>query len=86
MAGFRRRQMGALGCLGIEAEAKKLSGEIVAGRAGERRLREPGAALAHHQDVPVANEIGGDKTVDLQGRDVARTAGQIYNRIGPFLR
>ena len=41
VAGFRRRQMGALGCLGIEAQAKKLSGEVVGGRAGERRLREP---------------------------------------------
>ena len=29
VAGFRRGQMGALGCLGIEAEAEKLSGEVV---------------------------------------------------------
>ena len=31
MARFRRRQMGALGCRGIETEAEKRSGEIVAG-------------------------------------------------------
>ena len=67
MAGFRRGQMGALGCLGIEAEAEKLSGEVVAGRAGKRRLREHGAALAHHHDVAVADEIGSDEPVDLQG-------------------
>ena len=78
--------MGALGCLGIEAEAEKLSGEVVDSRAGERRLREHGAALAHHQDVPVADEIGSDEPVDLQGRDVARPAGQIDNGIGPLLR
>ena len=86
MAGFGRGQIGALRCLGIEAEAEKLSGEVVAGRAGERRLREPGAALAHHQDVPVANEIGSDEPVDLQGSDVARPAGQIDDRIGPLLQ
>ena len=33
MAGFRRCQMGALGRLRIEAKAKKLSGEVVLGRA-----------------------------------------------------
>ena len=86
MAGFRRRQMGALGRLGIEAKAEKLSGEVVVGRAGKRRLREHGAALAHHQDVPVADEVGGDEPVDLQGGDVARPAGQIDNGIGPLLR
>jgi len=58
MAGFRRRQMGALGCLGIEAHAEKLSEEVVEGRAGKRRLREHRATLAHHQDVPVADEVG----------------------------
>ena len=74
------------GCLGIEAEAEKLSGEVVDGRAGKRRLREHGAALAHHQDVPVADEIGSDEPVDLQGGDVARPAGQIDNGIGSLLR
>ena len=86
VAGLRRGQMGALGRLGIEAEAKKLSGEVVDGRAGKRRLREHGAALAHHHDVPVADEIGSDEPVDLQGGDVARPAGQIDNGIGPLLR
>ena len=86
MAGLRRRQMGALRCLGIEAEAEKLSGEVVGGRAGQRRLREHGAALAHHIDVPVADEIGSDEPVDLQGGNVARAAGEIDNGIGPLLR
>ena len=40
VAGFRRRQMGALGCFGIEAHAEKHSEEVVEGRAGKRRLRE----------------------------------------------
>ena len=53
-------------------------------RAGKRRLREQGAALAHHQDVPVADEIGSDEPVDLQGGDVARPASQIDNGIGRF--
>ena len=86
MAGFRRGQMGALGCLGIEAHAEKLSGEVVVGRAGQRRFREHGAALAHHIDVAVADEVGGDEPVDLQGGDVARPAGQIDNGIGSLLR
>ena len=86
VAGFGRGQMGALGCLGIEAEAEKLSGEVVAGRAGQRRFREHGAALADHIDVAVADEVGGDKPVDLQRGDVARPAGQIDNRVGPLLR
>ena len=86
MAGFRRRQMCALGCLGIEAEAEKLSRKVVDGRAGKRRLREPGAALAHHQDVPVADEIGSDEPVDVQGGDVARPPSQIDNGIGPLFR
>ena len=61
--------MGALGCHGIEAKAEKLPVELVDGRAGKRRLREHGAALAHHQYVPVADEISSDKPVDVQGRD-----------------
>jgi hypothetical protein len=78
--------MGALGCLRIEAEAEKLSGEVIGGRAGKRRLREHGAALAHHQDVPVADEIGSDEPVGLQGSNVARPAGEIDDGIGPLLR
>jgi len=34
----------------------------------------------------VADEIGSDEPVDLQGGDVARPAGQIDNGIGPLLR
>ena len=67
--------MGALGCLGIKAESEKLSVEVVDSRAGKRRLREHGAALAHDHDVPVADEIGSDEPVDLQGGNVARPAG-----------
>jgi len=86
VANFRCRQMGALGCLGIKAESEKLSVEVVDSRAGKRRLREHGAALAHDHDVPVADEIGSDEPVDLQGCYVARPAGQIDNGIGPLLR
>jgi hypothetical protein len=43
----------------------------------QRPAQFRGAALAHHPDVPVADEIGGDKLVD---------AGQIDNRIGSLLR
>ena len=86
VAGFGRGQMGALGCLGIEADAEKLSGEVVVGRAGQRRFREHGAALAHHIDVAVTDEAGGDEPIDLQRGDVARPAGQIDNGIGPLLR
>jgi hypothetical protein len=57
--------MGALGCLGVEAEAEKLSGEVVDGRASQRGLGEHGAALAHHIDVPVADEVGSDKPIDV---------------------
>ena len=78
--------MGALGCLGIEAQAKKLSVEVVDGCAGERRFREPGAALGHQHDVPVADEIGSDKLVDLPGGDIARPAGEIDDGIGSLLR
>ena len=81
---LRRRQMGALGCGGIEAEAEKLPVEVVGGRAGERGLREHGAALAHHQDVPVADEVGSDEAVDLQGGDVARSADGSTMAIGPL--
>ena len=86
MAGFRRCQMSALGCLGIEAKAEKLSGEVVDGRAGKCRLREHGAALTHDQNVPVADEIGSDESVDIQRGNVARPTGQIDNRIGSLLR
>ena len=86
MAGFRRRQMGPLGRRGIETEAEKHSGEFVGGCTGKRRLREHSAALAHHQDVSLADEVGSDEPVDLQGSDVARPAGQIDNGIGPLLR
>ena len=65
VAGFRRCQMSALGCLGIETKAEKLSGEVVDGRAGKCRLREHGTALAHYQNVPVPDEIGSDEFVDL---------------------
>jgi hypothetical protein len=51
----------------------------------QRRLREHGAPLAHHIDVAVADEIGGDEPVDLEGGDVARSAGEIDNGIGSFL-
>jgi hypothetical protein len=78
--------MGALGRLGIEAKAEKLSGEVVLGRAGQGRLREHGAALTHDQKVPVADEIGGNVCVDVQRGNVARPAGQIDNRIGSLLR
>ena len=37
-------------------------------------------------DVAVADEIGSDEPVDLQGGNVARPAGQIDNGIGPLLR
>ncbi len=86
MASFRRRQMGALCCLGIEAQPEKLSRKVVARLAGERRLREHGAALAHHVDVAVADEIGGNEPVDLKRRDVARPAGEIDDGIGPLVR
>jgi hypothetical protein len=84
VAGRCRGQMGALGCFGIEAQAEKLSGEVVRGLTDQRRLREHGAALAHHQDVAVADEVGGDEPVDLQGCNVARPTGQIDNGIGPL--
>src|SRR5262245_46173589 len=51
VAGSRCRQMGALGCVGIKAESEKLSVEVVDSLAGQRRLREHGAALAHDHDV-----------------------------------
>src|SRR5262245_60387300 len=86
MAGFSRRQMGALGCLGIKAKAEKRSGEVVGGRAGKCRLREHGAALAHYQNVAVANEIGSDECVDLQGGYIAWSTGQIDNWIGSLIR
>ena len=86
VTGLRRRQMGAHRFLGIEAKAEKLPGKRVGGRARQRRLREHGAALAHHIDVPVTDEIGSDKPVDLQGGNVARAAGKIDNGIGLFLR
>ena len=86
MTSFRRGQVGALGFLGIEAEAKKLSDEIVGGRTGQRRLREHGTTLAHHVDVPVADEIRHDDPVDIQRDDVARPAGEEDDRIGSFLR
>ena len=85
MTGFRRCQMGTLGCLRIEAKAEKLSSEVVGGRAGKCRLREHGAALAHDQNVSVADEIGRDESVDVQGGNVARPTGQIDNRIGSLL-
>jgi len=78
--------MGALGCLGIEAKAEKLPVELVDGRAGKCRLREHGAVLTHHQYVPVADEIGSDKPVDVQRGNVARPTGQIDNGIGSLLR
>lgn len=78
--------MGALGCLGIEAKAEKLSGEVVFGRAGKRRLRKHGAALTHYQNVPVADEIGSNESVDVQRGNVARPTGQVDNRIGPLFR
>jgi hypothetical protein len=78
--------MGPLGCLGIKAEPEKRSGEGVGGRASQRRLREHGAALAHRQDVPIADEIGSDEPVDLERCYVARPACQIDNGIGPLLR
>jgi hypothetical protein len=77
--------MRALRGRGIEAEAEKLPGEVVFRRASQRRLREHGAPLAHHIDVAVADEIGGDEPVDLEGGDVARSAGEIDNGIGSFL-
>jgi hypothetical protein len=77
--------MGALGCLGVEAQAEKLSGEVVDRRASQRGLREHGAALGHHIDVPVADEVGSNKPVDVQGGDVARPAGKIDNWIRPLL-
>ena len=85
VAGLGRGQMGALGRLGIEAQAEKLSGEVVVSRAGERGLREHRAALAHPIDVPVADEIGGDQRVDLQGHNVARPAGEVDDGIGLLL-
>src|SRR5215471_13615531 len=78
--------MGALGCFGIEAKAEKLSGEVVGGRAGKCRLREHGAALAHYENVPVADEIGSNESIDLQGGNVARPTGQIDHRISSLLR
>jgi hypothetical protein len=59
--------MGALGCLGVEAQAEKLPVELVVGRAGQCRLREHGAALTHYQNVPVADEIGSNEAIDFQG-------------------
>lgn len=78
--------MCALGRVGIEAHAKKLSREVVCGCAGERWLGEHRAALADPIDVPVADEIGGDQRVDLQGHNVAGSAGEIDDGIGLFLR
>jgi hypothetical protein len=84
VAGFGRGQMRALRRLGIEAEAEKLSGEFVDGRTSQRRLREHGAALAHHIDVAVADAIGSDEPVDIQRGNVARAAGEIDDGIGPL--
>src|SRR5215203_2664160 len=57
MAGLGRGQVSALRCLGIEAQTESRSGEVVEGRAGERGLREHGPALAHYQNVAVADEV-----------------------------
>jgi hypothetical protein len=78
--------VGALRRFRIEAETESRSGEIVDRRAGKRRLREHGPALAQYQDVPVANEVSSDQTDDLQRGNIARPPGEIENGIGPFLR
>jgi hypothetical protein len=44
--------MGALGCLGIEAQAEKLSGEVVGGRAGKRRPRRRLAGRRERDSIP----------------------------------
>ena len=83
---FRCSQVGALRRFRIKAETETHSGEVVDRRAGKRRLREHGPALAQHQDVPVANKVGSDQTVDLERGDVARPTGEIDNGIGSLLR
>jgi hypothetical protein len=86
VAGLGRGQMRALCRLGVEAEAKELSSEVVDRRASKRRFREHSAALAHHHDVTVVDEVGGDEPIDFQRGDVARPTGQIDNGIASFLR
>ena len=70
----------------LSTPPKSHPGEVVDRRAGKRWLREHGPALAQRQDVPVANEVSGDQSVDLERGDVARPTGEIDNGIGSLLR